>query len=676
METLHSALQQLGPIDFDDISRNDDDLRAYASNLLAYAYLAVESVPPADKNRGSGRSSDGIKNPEGPMPITVGKPVDMATLQKAWGKPINKVDNEKENPLQIPVYKLASRDGKGAWFARRSVHEGLPFERWKEKLQDEFEETMRIRERNGGSLKGGSIREIGCERRIDKIEVPRNVTRDDNCGGVDEDDDDDERENLALMEVYHLSASFAGPSTPRDFVTMLVTSNMTANVGFAGMESNRGSCLNSAQPRMFMIVSKPCRHRAAPPRKGFIRGQYESIEFIRELSNATDDGPNGDEKSDGSDRKAELVEWVMITRSDPGGSIPRWMVEKGTVPSIIDDARKFVEWASREDREDGPEERLSSSSGSRRKSTQYSSDDFEESDTPNIANLIDGVVGLVLLVLYTMTPRVVRRYIDQKGYDVHGLVSPFKTWDGGRGNGSQNCSCSCHRGLVGDTLSAGNVPFYPKENVYQHISTEGRTGTASTSSEAPSVALSSSSVEQSPPARTRLNKELAKLARRKKSIEDKLNALHEEERSLRQSNSPTNRNDDNSPRPSTSSEIGPANANVNAGTPSKKTAKASAANFKRLSSLEQEEAKLTSQIEKIEFRQDKITAQIESKRRKEAQKNERRSSRIEIENLKDETKRLKSEVHQLREERERWVELIGRLQKENTRLAAERGESR
>jgi hypothetical protein len=32
-----------------------------------------------------------------------------------------------------------------------------------------------------------------------------------------------------------------------------------------------------------MVVSKPCIHPATPQREGYIRGQYESVEFIREI---------------------------------------------------------------------------------------------------------------------------------------------------------------------------------------------------------------------------------------------------------------------------------------------------------------------------------------------------------------------------------------------------------
>lgn len=39
------------------------------------------------------------------------------------------------------------------------------------------------------------------------------------------------------------------------------------------------------------------------------------------------------------------VEWTMVTRSDPGGGIPRFMVERNVPSSIVQDALKFLDWA-------------------------------------------------------------------------------------------------------------------------------------------------------------------------------------------------------------------------------------------------------------------------------------------------------------------------------------------
>ena len=38
------------------------------------------------------------------------------------------------------------------------------------------------------------------------------------------------------------------------------------------------------------------------------------------------------------------IEWIMLSRSDPGGNVPRWMVERGSPFSIVKDAEKFLKW--------------------------------------------------------------------------------------------------------------------------------------------------------------------------------------------------------------------------------------------------------------------------------------------------------------------------------------------
>lgn len=217
-----------------------------------------------------------------------------------------------------------------------------------------------------------------------------------------------------MIAVYLLSAQFPGPTAPRDFVTMVLTSDQ-ALLDQSGGEQD--------VPRHFMVISRPCSHPDAPPRDGFIRGKYESVEFIREIpihkppprsastsnlpstrNRATsslsrdaivrnakknhsppngEDGPGLEEpglaengrargstisfdKSRGSEAKGENVdihqsdhesesnpiEWIMITRSDPGGSVPQFMIERGTPGGIVSDATKFLDWACSKDMED------------------------------------------------------------------------------------------------------------------------------------------------------------------------------------------------------------------------------------------------------------------------------------------------------------------------------------
>jgi hypothetical protein len=83
-----------------------------------------------------------------------------------------------------------------------------------------------------------------------------------------------------------------------------------------------------------MVVSIPVNHPDAPPRNGMVRGYYESIEMIREIP-----------LSGAEDPETNPVEWIMVTRSDPGGGIPRFMVERNVPSSIVQDAVKFLDWA-------------------------------------------------------------------------------------------------------------------------------------------------------------------------------------------------------------------------------------------------------------------------------------------------------------------------------------------
>ena len=113
-----------------------------------------------------------------------------------------------------------------------------------------------------------------------------------------------------------------------------------------------------------MIISKPCEHPECPPRQGIIRGYYESVELVREvpvdnlghkrsLSSADlgkdearvrSPAPNSDAVSEKENIAPMAIEWLMVTRSDPGGSVPRFLIEKGTPPGICGDAGKFLKW--------------------------------------------------------------------------------------------------------------------------------------------------------------------------------------------------------------------------------------------------------------------------------------------------------------------------------------------
>ncbi|KAG6068139.1 hypothetical protein E4U32_001822 [Claviceps aff. humidiphila group G2b] len=349
MASHHQPLKALAPIDWNDVLQHD--LGTFLNDSFEQAQIAIDSVPSAataatgvktaaTTGRARAKTDSAViynpaPVPSAPLRDTPATAELSAQLRKEW-KEIK--TNPKDNPLGISVYKLAGKDGKGAWFARRSVHVGLSFEQWKTGLQREFAESINVQ----GAPGSGNIRGIGAEKVVEHRHV----------------------EDAGHLDVFHLSAQFPGPTAPRDFITLLLTSDFSHRVKTDENERN--------PLRQYMIVSKPCVHPECPPRQGIIRGQYESVEIIREIPGEADDDDSagatrkrsvssadllsGDKYKSanlsragddaGGDPAPRAVEWLMITRSDPGGSVPRFLIEKGTPPGIIGDAGKFLDWVT------------------------------------------------------------------------------------------------------------------------------------------------------------------------------------------------------------------------------------------------------------------------------------------------------------------------------------------
>ncbi|KAI1460735.1 hypothetical protein F4805DRAFT_416896 [Annulohypoxylon moriforme] len=360
MPSAHEAFKALAPVNWDDIAH--DRLETFLEEIFSDAQCILDSIPISSSSQqkaGRPRSATDSNIPS--LSSRSSKSSDRASeLRKDWKEA--KV-NPRENPLGLDVYKLAAKDGKGAWFARRSVHDILTFEKWKLGMEKELDESMKVQ----GKLGDGSIRGIGADKKLVNQII----------------------EGRGKMQVYQLSAQFPGPTTPRDFITLLLSSDSAIDA--------------PGTPKHYMLVSKPCIHPECPPRQGYIRGQYESVEFIREVkvekplrkTRSSIDLPNDESAAslrnaaenlgrqasirsarqaadsaspsrDGEGRKRgktighadigdfiendedydTMVEWIMVTRSDPGGSVPRFMIERGTPPGIAGDANKFVKWIS------------------------------------------------------------------------------------------------------------------------------------------------------------------------------------------------------------------------------------------------------------------------------------------------------------------------------------------
>jgi hypothetical protein len=315
MAELHEALKALSPTTWDDVPV--DDLSPYMTALLTSGELICNSVPPPadgvpfleakphfDQPNAATSHNDVLPSQARSHPPSK----DHEDLQKNWGKAMK--FSAKENPLNIAVYKMAGKDRFGAWFARRSIHEGIGFSKFVNAMKHEFDESLAVE----GGPGSGSIRGIGADTRLEKKEV----------------------DGLGAVEVYQLSAQFPGPTTPREFIPLILTSDKAMTKMSAAQTSDGQTHI----PRSHMILSRPITHPNAPERSGYIRGKYESVELVREipLSKTSDNANN--------DPELNPVEWIMITRSDPGGGIPRFMVDRGTPSAMLGDVHKWLDWAT------------------------------------------------------------------------------------------------------------------------------------------------------------------------------------------------------------------------------------------------------------------------------------------------------------------------------------------
>jgi hypothetical protein len=173
MSKVHKALEALHPREWADIPKGDD-LKPFLQQTFQEAELIISSIPqpaggspfdtcrPASHlthaNAANSASDIHLSSARVPDPNVE----DLETLQKGWGKPVK--IGAKDNPLGMSVWKMAGHDRHGAWFARRSVHEGLGFTKWKRAMQREFAQSLAV---DGGPGEG-SVRGIGADRRLER----------------------------------------------------------------------------------------------------------------------------------------------------------------------------------------------------------------------------------------------------------------------------------------------------------------------------------------------------------------------------------------------------------------------------------------------------------------------------------------------------------------------------
>ncbi len=472
-------------------------------------------------------------------------------------------------------------------------------------------------------------------------------------------------------------------------------------------------------PRCFIVVSKPCQHPECALQPGFIRGSYESVEVIREVRTEVKADPlrkvrssvdlptdeanaivrdtmnqlahempirpahqptlNGVPETDTAtagivaseqlrqrspmdveDDYETKIEWLMVTRSDPGGSVPRFMVEKGTPGGIAGDADKFLKWVESKSMTDfieldnidmepvEPESEAPNTRGNveatrpptttkptvkiidecnREKRTIY-----EEEEPPTFIGFY-GMVANAIGAAATMLP------LPNPFGLAQGDTSPERSFS--TGDGDDDCGNGC-----GDDDRSSIHTFHSFATGHENLDDEPRDADVqlsrvTTNGEEQSLHSSTdSTATRSFNAPSQHEKELRKLEERKRKMEDRLQRA--------QSKALAKRNNQNHEGATNDEDI---------------VAKL----------REKHEREVAKQTEKYQRELRKLEAKRHSEQRKAEERRRKQAEREEKANLTMELEKVRAERDVARKQIEVLKEQIGELQGQNTMLVAKLG---
>lgn len=373
-----------------------------------------------------------------------------------------------------------------------------------------------------------------------------------------------------------------------------------------------------------MVVSIPVTHTDAPPRNGMVVGQYESIEMIREIP------LEGNE-----DAETNPVEWVMVTRSDPGGGIPRFMVERNVPSSIVADAVKFLDWACARD-DDGSEEAPKSGQEDAKEAPRQGNDVAPRYSLEN-SNGLGAGVGTSIADRPSSTRRRASHQITEKTEPApEGYLEQLKDAVGGLGAyvpDAMNPMPQLQRNISSSSSSTtSSVESFASAEQFssapQGLPVDKSIPTPSTSSEA-SLPVNDDSHHA---------RELSKIEAKKAQMREKLDA-----------------------------DLAKHTAAVaNESQRSQKEMEKAAE--KHAKEKQKQEDKYAKEIRKLEERREKEAKKLLAKQQKEADKNKLATAQRERDEYKKGKELVDAENKLLREQ-------IAELQKENTALVAKLGKS-
>ena len=335
------------------------------------------------------------------------------------------------------------------------------------------------------------------------------------------------------------------------------------------------------------------------------------------------------------DAETNPVEWVMVTRSDPGGGIPRFMVERNVPSSIVADAIKFLDWACARD-DDGSDDAPKAGQDSAEDTPQQSHEAPPRYSMEN-SNGIGAGVGTSIADRPSSTRRRASQQINEKAEPAQeSYLDQLKDAVGGLGayvpdvmnpmpqlQRTTSSSSSSTASSVDSFASAEQFTSAP-----QGLPVDNSIPTPSTASE-----LSLPVDDDSHHAR-----ELNKIEAKKVQLREKLDAEREKRNA----------------------------AVANESQKSQKEIEKAAE--KHAKEKKKQEEKYAKEIRKLEERREKETKKLLARQQKEADKSKLTTAQRE----RDEFKREKELVE---EENKLLKEQVAELQRENTGLVAKLGKS-
>ncbi|PLB42002.1 uncharacterized protein BDW47DRAFT_98963 [Aspergillus candidus] len=413
----------------------------------------------------------------------------------------------------------------------------------------------------------------------------------------------------------------------------------------------------------------------------------------------------------------------MVTRSDPGGNIPRWMVEKGTPKSICSDAAKFIDWACREPdstagesttnnmrKTTGPSRRGSQHTAGVEGATDDSDSDMSDLEDVEHHGLIASFAYLLNSGVERYAPQAVLDYLPQHSRHSSTLSRPgssisqhsdgsFKTPSGQSttdvndtaatktaaadvksqiSQSKASSSASATSGLVTPILEAGDHNIPPEELIktdkkgkmsshekqliklaQQKRDVEGQLDRVRSDIQALN---SNAAAAATPPPRDEISK-------RDKASTSALVAAGGDAPSSDQASSSA-ASTIPPPRPPSTQSESKGKKDTKSKKKDKKDANPEEVKIKKVApKLFHDESKLLKQLGKIEKSQAKEASKIEARMKKDAANEEKSRSRTEHDYLRHENEHLRKEIERLRGERKQWLDLIGTLQDDNKELA-------